>query len=55
MLVKPKDKKSLIKALQETSDFNVLLVDYGKGSDLAAKVRKLNQAKEMTVIVIGFR
>lgn len=55
MLKKPKNKRELIKLLQEVNDFNVLTIEYGKSKDAAEGVRKLNSSKQLAVIVIELR
>jgi hypothetical protein len=55
MLKKPKNKRELIKLLQEVNDFNVLTIEYGKRNDVAESLRKLHSSKQLAVIVIEVR
>jgi hypothetical protein len=55
MLNKPKNKKDLIKLLQEVNDFNVLTIEYGKRTEIAEAVRKVQSSKQLAVIVVELR
>jgi hypothetical protein len=55
VLKKPKNKKELMRLLQEADDFNVLTIEYGKSKDLAESVRKLHSTKQLAVVVIELR
>ena len=50
MMIKPKTKAELLKLLNAKT-FKILLIDEGKGEEIANQLRKLN-AKQITVIVL---
>jgi hypothetical protein len=49
-MIKPKTKAELLKLLNAKT-FKILLIDEGKGEEIANQIRKLN-AKQITVIVL---
>lgn len=55
MLKTPKNKRELIKLLQDGENFTVVTVEYGKSKDVADRVRKLHSMKQLAVIVIELR
>ena len=50
-MIKPKTKAELLKLLNAKA-FKILLIDEGRGEEIAVQIRKLN-AKQITVIVLN--